>query len=272
MTTIDPGAYRSQGYVLCKGFLDPDEVDLVHREAMGVFARQMVRLGILEAPEVGTPAFEAGMFALFERDVATFANCGKQAQHLISLHRLSLDDRLVAALRSLGLELPNISTRPVLYFNHPRLAKKEVYWRLGPHQDWRSMQGSLNSVVAWVPLADVSTELGALEIVPASHLGGLVDAEMVDGYGNVRDEVDDAAMVSVEVQRGDALFFSTFLLHRSGTNVSEHIRWSCHFRYNDLAEPTFVERGYPHPYVYAPQEELITPGFPSREQVRAAFG
>jgi ectoine hydroxylase-related dioxygenase (phytanoyl-CoA dioxygenase family) len=79
-------------------------------------------------------------------------------------------------------------------------------------------------------------------------------------------------MVPVEVERGDALFFSTLLLHSSGTNVREAIRWSCHFRYNNLLEPTFIDRGFPHPYVYRPQEELITPGFPSREEVRRTYG
>ena len=61
--------------------------------------------------------FERGMGELFDADLQTFTNCGKQAQHLISLHRLSLDERVVRAIVDLGLEFPNISTRPVLYFN-----------------------------------------------------------------------------------------------------------------------------------------------------------
>jgi ectoine hydroxylase-related dioxygenase (phytanoyl-CoA dioxygenase family) len=76
---------------------------------------------------------------------------------------------------------------------------------------------------------------------------------------------------SVEVERGDALFFSTFLVHQSGTNVTDRIRWSCHFRYNNLSEPTFVARGFPHPYLYRPQPELITADFPSSGQVGRVF-
>ena len=69
-----------------------------------------------------------------------------------------------------------------------------------------------------------------------------------------------------------ALFFSSLLVHQSGTNMSSSIRWSCHFRYNNLLEPTFIARGYPHPYLYRPQEELITPNFPSLAEVEAVFG
>ena len=270
---IDLNDYKKNGFVLLKGFFPPEAVAHIHAEAKEIFALQMRRLGIM-APG-GRPTedeFAAGMFQFFAADLQAFTNCGKQAQHLISLHRLSLDERIVSALKELGLAFPNISTRPLLYFNHERLAKKEVYWRLDVHQDWRSMQGSLDSVVVWLPLVDLDRTLGALEIYPGSHLWGVLPADMVDGYGHLRSKLDKEKLISIEVERGDALFFSSLLVHQSGTNVSSSIRWSCHFRYNNLLEPTFIARGYPHPYLYRPQEELITPNFPSPAEVEAVFG
>jgi hypothetical protein len=269
MTDVD--AYRAHGYVLLKGLFPAEEIEAIHAEAKQVFARQIVQRGLSTTEDMPEPEFEDAMARLFQEDLPTFTNCGKQAQHLISLHRLSLDDRIVEKLRELGLSWPNVSTRPVLYFNSERLAKKEVYWRLDVHQDWRSMQGSLDSVIVWIPLIDIDVQLGALEVIPESHLWGLLDADMEDGYGHVQSEVDESQFIPVEVERGDALFFSSFLVHRSGTNVTDSIRWSCHFRYNNLAEPTFLERGYPHPYIYKPQEELITPGFPTRSDVGEVF-
>jgi phytanoyl-CoA hydroxylase len=273
--TIDADEYRRQGFAICRRLFAPPEIAALHADAKAVFAAQMRRHGILPAAEVGDAEFTAGMFRLFEVDLPTFANCGKQAQHLVSLHRLSLDERIMSALDALGLGFPNISTRPVLYFNHRRLASKEAYWRLSMHQDWRSMQGSLDSVVVWLPLIDVDRSLGALEVVPGSHRWGLLPADMADSYGHINEEaqsrIDPGVLTSVELERGDALFFSTFLVHQSGTNVTDAIRWSCHFRYNNLRDPTFVARGFPHPYVYAPAEALITPDFPAREEVEAAF-
>lgn len=138
------------------------------------------------------------------------------------------------------------------------------------------MQGSLDSVVVWLPLIDIGRDLGALEILPGSHKSGLLSADLIDGYGHITEaaaeRIDPDDLVSVEVKRGDALFFSTFLLHQSGREIGDAIRWSCHFRYNNLAEPTFVERGYPHPYIYRPAEPLITEGFPTREAVDRLFG
>jgi phytanoyl-CoA hydroxylase len=132
------------------------------------------------------------------------------------------------------------------------------------------MQGSLNAVVVWVPLADVSRELGALEIIPGSHLWGLQESREDAWYRHIEGLQDDHYK-SLEMEAGDALFFSAFLVHRSGDNVTDSIRWSCHFRYNDLEEPTFISRKYPNPYTYAPQQELVTKDFPSSEQLQNAF-
>ena len=268
---LDVNAYREDGYLLVKGFFRREELERIRNEAKQVFIAQMRRHGVVDSDELSEAEFEAGMFRLFETDLATFTNCGKQAQHLISLHRLSLSEPVVEAIRTLGLSFPNVSTRPLLYFNSRRLAKKEVYWRLSVHQDWRSMQGSLDAIVLWVPLTDIDRALGALEVIPGSHTMGLLDSEMSDGYGHIKTSTNLPEPVAVEVEVGDALFFSAFLVHQSGTSVTDAIRWSCHFRYNNLREATFVERGFPHPYIYRPQEELITSHFPERRQVESVF-
>lgn len=268
---IDVKSYKEHGYLLVKGLFQRAEIDVIRNEAKQVFIAQMHRLNLLQTDDVSEAMFERGMAELFDADLQTFTNCGKQVQHLISLHRLSLDERVVRAIVALGLEFPNVSTRPVLSFNSRRLAKKEVYWRLSSHQDWRSMQGSLDAIVVWVPLVDINQSLGALGIVPGSHKLGLLQSEMSDGYGHIEDSMSTVEAVPVEVEGGDALFFSAFLVHQSGTSITDAIRWSCHFRYNNLREPTFVDRGFPHPYIYKPQEELITKNFPPRAQVVETF-
>jgi ectoine hydroxylase-related dioxygenase (phytanoyl-CoA dioxygenase family) len=189
----------------------------------------------------------------------------------MSLHRLSLSDEVLSILHDLGLGDPNISVRPVMFFNSPHLAQQEFYWKTPPHQDWRSMQGSLDSVVAWIALVDVDAELGALEVVPGSHRRGLIADRFVDGFGQT-DVFDDSDFTAVETRKGDALLFSSFLVHRSGTNRTDAIRWSAQFRYNNLAEETFVERGYPHSFIYKASEELITPDFPAAGDIERIFG
>jgi len=272
LTTEQLETYRRQGYLHLLSVIDGDEVRAIYREARHVFRQQLIARGILPTAPACEEHIDEAMVELFQRDLGVFMNCGKQAQHLISLHRLALDDRLVDLVKQVGLEWPNICTRPVLYFNSPRLAKSEVYWRVFPHQDWRSMQGSLDSVVIWLPLVDLPPELGPLEVVPGSHLDGLVTRDVVNGFGKVDDRyLAGKPFESLPCAVGDAVIFSSFLVQRSGTNSAPAIRWSCHFRYNNLAEPTFVERGYPHPYLYKPTDELLTADFPEQRQVSRIF-
>jgi phytanoyl-CoA hydroxylase len=272
---IDKAFYNKEGYLLLKNFAPRSEVQEILDQARQIFQIQFVNrkyTTVLLAKEEDEGVYNENLYRLFAEDLPTLMNCGKQIQHLISLHRFSLHERILNVLAEIGLQFPVISTRPVMFFNHPRLAQKKVFYKVDAHQDWRSMQGSLNSVVIWFPLVDINKDLGALEIVPGSHLSGLMTEKIEQGFGMVHvDEAMQQKMIQVEVEQGDALLFSSFLVHQSGENITDKPRWSCHFRYNDLEEPSFVDRHYPHPYLYKPMEELITPGFPTPEMLETLF-
>jgi hypothetical protein len=269
--------FREQGYILKKKLFGADEVTNIKIQAMHLFKQQFVAVGLAAASETETMSeddFNLMFFDFFQKHADLVISTGKHVQHLVSLHRLALDARITDYIQTLGVEFPNVCTRPVLFFNAKKLAKKQVYWKMSPHQDWRSMQGSLNAMVVWLPLVDVNIELGTLEIVPKSHVMGLNTTGFEDGFGLIADEiVAQHDWIPVEVEAGDALFFSAFLYHRSGNNSTENgIRWSCHFRYNDMNEPTFVERGYPHPYMYYPDPKELTPNFPKVKLLENYFG
>lgn len=272
---IDLEFYKKEGYLHLPGFAPASEVQEILNQARQIFQLQFLEKGYTKvglATDEQESVFNENLYRLFAEDLTTLMNCGKQVQHLISLHRFSLHERITRLLAEIGLRFPVISTRPVMFFNHPRLAQKKVFYKVDAHQDWRSMQGSLNSVVIWFPLVDIDKDLGALEIVPGSHLSGLMTEKIEQGFGMVHvDEEMQNKMIQVEVKQGDALLFSSFLVHQSGENITEKPRWSCHFRYNDLEEETFVQRNYPHPYLYKPMEELLTPGFPSLAHLENLF-
>jgi len=243
-TILDPKTqqlYQDQGFIILKNFLSPFTIDMVKESAYKIFVNQM------QAPS-GEETKD--MVALFQDDQAAFINCGKHAQHTYRLHELGLDPRIILTLQKvMGFTAVNICTRPVIFFNHPNLATKDIYHSVPPHQDWASMQGSMDSVVVWFPLVDVSKEMGALQVVPGSHKEGLIATEVIESFG-VTHKYKEEDFIDVPLNRGDALFFSSFLVHKSGHHQSDKIRWSCHFRYNNMDDPDFINRKYPHPYIY----------------------
>jgi ectoine hydroxylase-related dioxygenase (phytanoyl-CoA dioxygenase family) len=89
--------------------------------------------------------------------------------------------------------------------------------------------------------------------------------------GSIQDALPEEDYVQTSFEVGDLLIFSAFLVHRSGDNITQNIRWSIQLRYNNMAEPTFQERGFPMPYIYKPEENLVTPDFPKKEQLEQLF-
>lgn len=270
MDIID--TYKRDGFVCLPKAVDPAEVNAIRHEAQAVFRQMFRKNGIVEQ-NPDEQGFADALYALFNASYQDFIGAARAAQHIITMHRFVVSERVTELLRGLGLTMPIVCVKPIIYFNSRHLAKIEGHFKTPSHQDWRSMQGSLNSVVIWVPLVDIDVSLGAIEFIPGSHLQGLATTEKDTWYRHIPATVAPLeAFVPVEVKAGDLVLFSAFAVHRSGNNVTQAIRWSIHVRYNDATESTFVERGMPHPYaVYRPEQELVTPDFPTLEQLRATF-
>jgi len=264
--------YRKDGYLLLKNALDKSVVEAIYREAREIYATQIKRVLGRSIDIDNRDEFEQAMYEYFEQDFDGFVNTGKTVQHTILLHKLGTSDAILDFVKGVGVEKPVIAVRPAMQFNSRFLSKNgSTHWKLGAHQDWRTGQGSLDSVVFWFPMVPAGAEIGALQVIPGSHTSGLMQANTTGYAGSITDDLKDEDFIQTEYEVGDLLIFSAFLVHRSGDNVSRNIRWSVQLRYNNLAEPTFIERAYPMPYIYKPQEELVTPGFPSAEQIKGVY-
>jgi len=105
--------------------------------------------------------------------------------------------------------------------------------------------GSENSLVIWIPLQDIGKKIGPIELIPGSHLYGLlphgddVDVKkakltLPDGIGNFQ---------PAKAKVGQALALSNFTIHKSGYNDTKNsVKMSLHFRYRDLASPEYLTR------------------------------
>lgn len=273
MLNTDQTRYKEEGYVLIRDFFSPEELDRILLSVFQVFSLgfEVEKRKAFHSLET-IHEVEALLFDLFSKDSGKFINLGKQVQHLIELWRLASSQKIENLLHALELDFPNFSVRPSIFFNSRKLDNRGHYWKLGSHQDWRSSQGSIDSVTIWYPYVDCNVDLGALEVIPKSHLEGLFPCSEVDYYSKIDDGVlNEDKYVPVEMNKGDLLIFNSFLVHRSGTNSTNSVRWSSQLRYNNLNESSFIERRLPNPYIYKPFSELVEPGPPSKEAIIAHF-
>jgi hypothetical protein len=240
---------QGDGLVVLKGFFSKERILSVKNSAKDVFKIQFNKFGYSDFDT--DDGFKEAMIRLFNEQFDVFQNCGKLVQSgLVELYHLAYDEHLLNTLREMGLEHPLVCTRPVMFFNHPKLAKEIQYYKTPLHQDWQSMLSSSDSVVVWIPLMDVNEDNGAVIFYPGSHKLGPLEYQVNGGFANVKFDNTKHERVQPSLELGDIAIFSTLLVHESGDISNDDIRWSCHFRYTNLKDEDFINRGFPSPYIY----------------------
>jgi len=109
--------FNKDGFLILKNFFSKEEINKIYTEARQLFAIQIKRVIGIDVDINDRDTFEKAMFDYFQADFTSFVNTGKQVQHLISMHRLGTDERIVNLLKEIGYEFPTIAVRPAMQFN-----------------------------------------------------------------------------------------------------------------------------------------------------------
>lgn len=261
-------SFLEDGFVRVPGLLDQDARGAIEADVARIFGNAAESIDQTITKDDGIGISSKSLNLLYEKNPNLYVGCMRAAQLVPSLHRVGWREDIVRILGDLGLRFPAYSTVPLYMMHHPSTALGVQDWRMPAHQDWRSIQGSLNCTICWISLRDVTADMGPLEVVPGSHRLGLLPTQKDEWFRHVEeDSLGGRSFVPVDTRAGDALFFSAFLVHRSGTNTGTEHRRTIQFRYNDLADESFVRRGYPTPYNSRPDPTVVSPGFPTPEQL-----
>ena len=238
---------RNEGYLYLPGYLDRDLVF----DARKVITDRLAEQGALEP---GTPPIEAvarqGIDFKFRPDLA---------EDNEPLDRLLYDGRMIDFYeRFLGGE--------VRHFDFTWLRAVAPGKGTAPHGDSVFMnRGTTNLYTAWVPLGDVSFQLGGLMVLDRSHRLDEIKNEYgqmdVDSYCTNHDDAELYASnqkwwngslsdnpvklrddlggrwLTAEFRAGDLLTFTIYTVHASLDNRSDRIRLSSDSRYQLASEP-----------------------------------
>jgi phytanoyl-CoA hydroxylase len=160
---------------------------------------------------------------------------------------LTRSDRMVNSVNQL-LE----GDSPVCHF-HSKLMQKEP--KVGGAWEWHQdygywykneflLPGQMMSVM--IAITDANKENGCLQVIKGSHKMGRIEHGFAGEQVGASQHYVDLALqtmehVYVELQQGDALFFHSNLLHRSGANLSDNSRWSLISCYNRAGNVPYNE-------------------------------
>ena len=248
--------FIKEGFVLVKNFFNKKEIEIIKSDIEEVF-----KIYYGESKDIS-------IMKLFKKDFDGFHGCAKACQNLISLNKMATNKKIINLLKKIGLKFPSINTRPLISFSSKNTAKKETNWKVPAHQDWPSVQGSLNGVTCWIPLVNINESLGYLEIAKKSHKKGYIHHK-IDGVPVLENnQIKNEIFTPIKMKMGDILVFNSFTIHRSGVNKTNNkIRLTTHFRYNDLEEETFIKRKFPNQRIDTFKEEILYPNFPSEKEI-----
>lgn len=159
----------------------------------------------------------------------------RRIQKLEAFHALAHSPEILSVFTALFEETP---------FPHPRnigrimLPHRDA--KVTPsHQDFLHIQGAANTWTCWMPLGDVSRELGGLAVLKGSHHAGLLGVSNNPGAGGLESILCglDYDWQTIDYEAGDVLIFHSHTVHKSMPNqIPGQIRLSCDYRYQPASE------------------------------------
>ncbi|MGL5803947.1 MAG: phytanoyl-CoA dioxygenase family protein [Xenococcaceae cyanobacterium] len=261
------------GCFLAQGLLAKVELDLVRNEIRQLIELRMKRVGLPIQPSVDNISdFDYG-FQILSQLESTYvrefsANSITQASQLeyahsevimnacrtlLSIHQINVNPKLVRLSKRL-METNTLMNHLSydLRVDRPYDDESLFPW----HQDYPVIQDSEDALVYWLPLRDVGLRDGCLAIAPQSHKLGVLPQYWHSQDGEVSATIPDRELLSqfpclrVPVNAGDVLVFNTLLLHASGVNRSDRIRWTLQVRHGNFEHPKAIARNWPNSSVW----------------------
>jgi hypothetical protein len=240
-------AYRTDGYVLARGFFDAVEIDLLGRAAREDRA--------LDAHSFSRSDGEGGQVRLSlwnhpgDSIYGMFARC----ESIVNSAELILEGEV--------------------YHYHSKMIMKDA--KVGGAWTWHQDYGYWyrNGVLyplltsVFIAVDPATRENGCLQVIRGSHELGRIDHALTgDQAGADKARVEEILrrlpLVHVEMEPGDALFFHANLLHRSDRNESRNPRWSMICCYNAARNDPYKDSHHPRytPLAKAPDAAILDAG------------
>jgi ectoine hydroxylase-related dioxygenase (phytanoyl-CoA dioxygenase family) len=126
----------------------------------------------------------------------------------------------------------------------PNDTRNKTAW----HQEMQFVRNP--GLVLWIPLVEITDDIGMLHVLEKSHLDGeiVIERNEIHDYTTSRVskcEIPEKILEKykekvIKINKGDALFFDTKLIHSSGDNTSKRIRFTCQTRFGNSLSNEFA--------------------------------
>ena len=266
--------FTENGFVVIRNIIDKKRISLVMENIYKLyckFSNDESSFFGMEKPW-NTNLFHEKLVELRKNDRESFGAIYDSLKTSLSVTHLVTEDKVIQyAAEFLKTSVSDLAiSEPMCRLDVPNDKRNNLGW----HQEqsyFPQNRNGLNGLVCWIPLVDITEEMGAIHITPKSFLEGAIKlhgdndtkkdslkSTQINVPEKLVEKYDD---VVVPVNEGDVVFFNMLMFHRSGKNLSSKIRFAiqsrihiataddfCPFElinyYNPFVKQKLIEKNY----------------------------
>ena len=239
--------FRENGYFIAEHIVSEKKINAVLENIFRIYFKYNPSSKLHELQEPWkSDLFHEEMIKFRKSDLKRFSLLYDSVQTGASLIELFSDELILKCSANL-LDVKNSElsvSEWMIRMDAPADKRNVAGW----HQEISYLRN--NGLVVWIPLSDITPDLGRVQVCPKSHREGelkvVQNKNLPSGVSNVSyDEIEPEyvakySIMDVDIKKGDVLFFNTKLFHRSGVNTSNRIRFSCNTHHAISTAEDFV--------------------------------
>jgi len=213
---------RTDGYLFFRHVVDKRKILKVKREMM----RLLVKSGYIK-PSVSEPIWTGSMPIPDVAQSTLF-----RISNLESINELAHSKEIISVFHRL-------MGRSIFVFGEKVPRYQTPGAMTAPHHDYFLFRGSPEFYIAWIPLMDITNDMGGLSLASGSHVlpfeESWYELESKTFGPAIREsklETEwNGEWLKSEYSAGDLLIFSSLMIHRSFPNKTHRLRLSIATRY-----------------------------------------
>ena len=242
--------YNKNGYVVLKNIVPYARIDALLENIYKLYYKYSKdsELENLEYPWK-SELFHKKLIEFRKKEPKLFGAIYDSLKTSLTLTQLVSDDKIVDNVaKFLNVKPSDISiSEPMCRLDVPNDKRNALEWHQERSFFPQNRDGS-HSLVCWIPLTNVTEEMGTIHISPESHKGGLIIPER-----NEKKNGSSTRQISVPEEHikkyedlivpgdaGDVVFLNMLLFHRSGVNISDKIRYAVQARFHTATADDFI--------------------------------
>ena len=244
-------SYTKNGFAVVKNIVPAQRINSLLENIFNLFCKYSTdcqELKNMEKPW-NTELFHKKLIEFRQKDPESFGAIYDSLKTSLTLTQLITDNKVVDFVaKFLKIKPSDLSiSEPMCRLDVPNDKRNTLDW----HQErsfFPQNRNGLNGLVCWIPLTDITEEMGPMHISPRSHAEGQlklsnktkknmsyttqipVPEEFVSKYEDL----------VVRANVGDAVFFNMLLFHRSGQNISNKVRLAVQGRFHTSTADDFI--------------------------------